>query len=296
MPVTRTPWVLSAGLAIISFLFVWPVLAQDAPAAPDVTQQCVDAHLTTQQLRKAAKLSAAKDALLICVQEGCPKPIKDDCGGWLAEIDAQIPSVVVTAKGKDGRDTTDVRVLIDGVKVADRLDGVAIDLDPGPHEIGCEHQGDKRVEKVVAVQAQKSRPITCSFYVAPERRPPEPPAADAPQAIAGYVIGVLSLGGFASFAAFGIIGTNDASELNKSCGPDAPEPFTQTCTDDQIDPVEKKLLVADISLIGGVSLLAVSMGLLLDHFLSSPDDETPTVQIDVGPTLGGAAGQLTLSF
>lgn len=284
--------------------------AEPAPAGEDITQQCVDAHLATQQLRKASKLIAAKEQMLICVQEGCPPPIKTDCAEWLGQIESQIPSVVIAAKDSEGKDATDVRVSIDGVKVADRIDGVAVTVDPGPHEITCEYRGATQVEKVVILQAQKSRQITCSFAASeesvedPDPTPADGPAADDAQPVIGYVLGVLGLGGIAAFAALGIIGKGEADDLDTSCGKNAPPPNTQTCTDEQIDPVRNKLIAADVSLGVGIGLLAVSMGLILHHFLSAPDpdDGTTAVRVDVGPTEGeghlpgGAAAQVTVRF
>jgi hypothetical protein len=286
--------------------------AQDEPTAEepvDVTQQCVDAHLENQRLRKAGKLLEAKKQLLVCVQEACPEPIKNDCGGWLSGIDSQIPSIVVSAKDQKGADTVDVRVFIDGEKVADQLDGVPISIDPGPHDVKCEHGGATDIEKVVIVQAQKSRAVACSFVIGEPKPPPKPDVvadgttSDRGHPIAGYVLGVLSLGAFASFAALGIIGKNEADDLNQSCGKEAPPPRTQTCTDEQIDPVRAKLIAADVSLGVGVALLAVSMGLILHHFLSAPDDApAAALRFDVGPTLDatrrvdGGLGAITVTF
>ena len=270
-----------------------PAPVQPPPPSADITQQCVDAHLATQQLRKANKLSAAKEQILICVQEGCPPPIKSDCGGWLNGLDAQIPRIVVIAKDVDGKDTADVRLSIDGVKVSDRLDGTPVSLDPGPHEIKCEHAGASYVEKVVVVHSVKSRPVTCSFAA---DAPPPPPPEGAGQPIAGYVLGALSLGAFATFAALGIIGTGEADDLQAGCGQ------TDTCTDAEIDPVRTKLIVADVALVTGVALLAVSLGLIIHHFATEPDEPTAALRFDVlptpgdGPLPGGALGQLTVQF
>ncbi len=293
--------VFGASVVCASLLVGRGAHAQSAapPVSADITKQCVDAHLTTQKLRKVAKLTEAKDALLVCVQQQCPAPVQRDCAGWLPELEAQIPSIVVVARDAEGRDTSDVRVSMDGVAIGDRLDGVAMPLDPGSHVIRCEHAGAVRVEKVVVVQAQKSRAIMCSFAVEmPVKKQRPGPAADAAQPIAGYIIGAVSLGAFASFAALGISAKGEADDLDTTCGKGAPAPLTQTCTDAQIDPVRTKLIAADISLGAGVGFLALSMGLLLHHFLSDPVDEAAStaIRVDLGPTRGGAAAQFTVSF
>lgn len=291
------PAVLAAVLFAVVLLTSGGAAAQ--PGAPAVTtEQCVAAHLENQKMRNQGQLAAAKADLLVCVQEGCPPPIRTECAGWLTELDAQMPSVVVAAVDAAGKDTAEVIVSIDGVKVAERLDGRPLAIDPGNHQITCEHRGESRTENVVVVQGEKSRAIRCSFAVDVGPASP-PPAEEGPataQLVAGVVIGVLGLGGIASFAVLGSIGTSEASDLDGSCGANAPPPLSQTCTDEQIDPVHKKLVAADVSLGIGAGLMAVSLGLIVHYLVTLPEEEGVAVRVDLGPTIGGAAGQLTVSF
>src|SRR5262245_12861574 len=115
-----------------------PALAAPQPAPqPEPageTDQCVASHLQNQKLRKQGKLSDAKKELLVCVQEGCPPPVRAECEGWLEEVESQMPTIVVSALDAAGKDTVEVSVSIDGRRVSDRLDGRPVPLDPGPHK------------------------------------------------------------------------------------------------------------------------------------------------------------------
>ncbi len=264
------------------------------------TEECIASHLAAQKLKKDGQLSSAKAALLSCVQDGCPAPIRAECVEWIGEIDEAMPSILVTGVDAMGQDTANVRVLIDGKPVAESLDGRPLLVDPGPHKVTCEHGVAAQVQDVVIVQGQKNRPIRCSFAATPDPEPevPTPAEEGAPlaQLIAGSVIGVLGLGALATFAALGTIGKNEADELDVTCGRAAPPPNTQTCTDEQIDPVRTKLIAADVSLGVGIGLVGVSLGLIIHYLVTAPDDGETAIRLELGPSLGGGAGQLTVPF
>ncbi len=273
-------------------------LLVSAPAAgqpdDDATQdQCVAAHLDNQKLRQQGELQDARQQLVFCAQDACPPPIRTECVGWLGELDAQMPTVVIGAKDKAGKDTSAVRVSVDGKLVAEQLDGRPMSIDPGPHEVTCIHDRKTRVEKVVIAQGKKNRPITCSFEEQVAAPVVEAEGAPVGQLVAGIVIGVVGLGGVATFAALGTIGKSEAADLDVACreGMQTPD-----CTTKNIDSTEAKLLAADIALVAGVALTAVSLGLVIHWVLSEPDDEESALRWDVHPTPGGAFGNLSVSF
>jgi len=72
--------------------------------------------------------------------------IKKDCLRWSSEVDRAMPTVIFTAKDPAGQDMVDVRVFVDGQKVADRIDGRPAALDPGPPR----HQRQLRVQGTAA--------------------------------------------------------------------------------------------------------------------------------------------------
>jgi hypothetical protein len=295
--------ILGVGCAAVLF-----GLASLAAAEPS-SEACTSAYESNQQLRKDGKLVAAREPLLLCVQQACPDFVRPDCEKWLAEVERQTPTIVFAAKSADGRDLVDVRVFVDGVERTDSLDGRALGVDPGPHKLRFEHgDGPPREMSVVLAQGVKDRVVTVSF-AGPEPGPsagpapldpaPSPTSAPAPdrgevdrgQPILAYVFGGLGLGGFAAFAALGIIGRNEASDLDELCAQDDPG-----CTQEAIDSTRTKLVAADVSLGIGAGLLGVGIGLFIYHFVSEPETPAAAWRIDANPLPGGGFGSLSVPF
>jgi hypothetical protein len=110
-------------------LLIAPRLASATPSK----DQCVDADTQAQSLRRSGKLLGAREALRVCVDQGCPKLVSEDCTKRLDDLESAIPSITFAAKDVGGRDLSAVTVTIDQKPFADHLDGTAIDLDPGQH-------------------------------------------------------------------------------------------------------------------------------------------------------------------
>src|SRR5580704_5018677 len=80
------------------------------PAWADEKQACSDAYQLAQTLRDQHKLVKAREQLRVCAAATCPGFISKECTGWLKDVDARVPSVVLTAKDAAGADVTDARV------------------------------------------------------------------------------------------------------------------------------------------------------------------------------------------
>jgi hypothetical protein len=298
----RTP-----STALMSLLCV--LAFSGGASAQDLRGQCIAAYESNQQLRKDGKLAAARSELLKCVREGCPDFVRPDCVGWLSEVEQQMPSFVVAAKDVSGSDTVVVSVFVDGKKVADQLDGRPIPIDPGQHELRFVHDDRSVEQSIVIVQGVKSRVIDVSFMakVAPLEQgaaavgdPAQDPdgAGDSGQPILAYVLGGLGVAGFVVFAVVGSMGKSEIDELHNRCGDDAPTPEERgTCPAEEVDDAHTKLVVADVAVATGSVLLAAGIGLFIYHHVSDPEPASASaVEWTVGPTIGGASGQVTVSF
>jgi hypothetical protein len=136
---------------------------EQAPLDDD-TRACVLAFGEAQRLRREGSLRAAREQLLFCAQPSCPAVIVGKCVPWLAEVELGIPTVIVSARGPDGRDSVEVRVLSDGEPIVDRLDGLPISLDPGPRRLRFERAGVDPIElDVLLTQGEKDRRIEVRF-------------------------------------------------------------------------------------------------------------------------------------
>ncbi|HWP08995.1 MAG TPA: hypothetical protein VNN72_24805 [Polyangiaceae bacterium] len=252
------------------------------PARADEVAACVKSAENAQTERSAHRLRAARERLLACAQASCPSVVRNDCATWLSEVDQLLPSVVVQARDTRGLELFDVRVIVDGQLVTSHLDGLAVPVDPGSHLFQFEADGAPTLQQQILIrEGEKGRalPITLAAP-APTPAHPKPTRRTPPLT---YVFGGLGIAGLAGFTYFGIKGTADAAELRDSCGKD------KSCRQDQVDPVHRELVVADVCLAVGL----VSMGTALYFYLT---DKPPTATHGVTPAVVFAPGMARVSI
>jgi hypothetical protein len=270
MPVESGPAL--RARALLPSRAVWAVVCVlavqlGAPAARAQDKSaCVAAHEAAQEQRRAGSLRAARASLDECARESCPALVRRDCAGWLDEVAAATPSIIVEVRDAAGRETLDVVLLLDGVQVAERLDGRAIDIDPGEHTVGVRARDGKALEeKVVLREGERRRRVALSFAPPVAPAPPRPvtpaPVRPSPSPWA-WVLGGVALAGAGSFATFAILGRSEQDDLEQ-CRPD--------CDPAALDPMRRDYLVADISLV--VAVLAAAGSTVL--FLSTPSPAAP---------------------
>jgi hypothetical protein len=240
-------------------IVAWLARSSDAPAqtpppatqaAPDPKKVCLSQHEAAQTFRRTGKLLEARDAILVCSREECPAAVRTDCGDWLEGVSKNIPSLVFRVK-LDDKDVSDVRVSVDGKVVTSRLDGTPYELNPGAHTLRFEYATFAPIEQdLLVLEGEKNRVVAATFSKAvsaskePATKPAEslPPVETTyrPTPAMTYVLGGVALAGFGSFAGFAIWGQSKKKDLESSCRP--------TCTDDELQPVKTRFLIADISL------------------------------------------------
>jgi hypothetical protein len=128
------------------FLVVLATLGTAPAARADDAAICSDAFEQSQVKRDAGKLLEARRLLRACQAPSCSRTQQRLCSGWLADVEKRIPSLVLSAKDRSGADLVDVRVTMDGVQVATKLDGRMIDVDPGVHSFVFELTDGTRAE------------------------------------------------------------------------------------------------------------------------------------------------------
>jgi len=282
-----------APRAVVAMATTLLVIASTADVmAQSTTQQCVDAHGEAQVLAKKTKLIEARSRALVCAQDSCPKLVKSECIDLLEDIRARVPSIVFAISGPDG-DLSDVIVEADGKKVLDRVTGASLDVDPGAHTFVFRAEGyPTREKRLVVHEGEKRRLVEVTLGAnpeplgepndGPEEIPttpgPEPPDDDAGGVPIGPVVfGAVGLVGLGMFAAFGAVGLGERSDLD-ACKP--------TCSDDEVDPVRTKFIIADISLAVGVVSLGVATIMLLSG-ADEPETGKAGVSVVGGPLPGG---------
>ncbi len=255
-------------------------LAAADEATPDKAA-CAESYEQAQEQRKTDKLLAARESLLVCSQPTCPEFIKSDCVRWLPEVDAVTPSLAVRVKDEHGVDLVDVRVLVDGKKVADRLNGMALPVDPGAHELTFEH-GDATpiVRKVLLREGEKARVVDVRFAAPSTPAAAKPTPARAP----AYVFGVAGVIGLGVGSYFWVDGKRAEADAKSQCAP--------ACPQDRSDSIRSRYLAGDIAVGAGLVSLGVATFLFLR---SAPHKERAVGTIDVDVRVARGSGIANVS-
>lgn len=263
------------------------LLTASAPAWGNV-KSCLDAAERAQPLRASGELRRAREELITCSAEACPRAVRADCTRWLGEVVSAMPLVVVQARGADGSDVVDVTVSVDGLVQQRRLDGLAIPVDPGTRVFRFESPGRTSVEQTLAIrEGEKHRvvPVTLmrlgEIAPGPSAATAPPPAARAGDAsqrgvpVAAWALGgagLLAIGGGALLWASGL---SERHDLRAQCA-SAP-----SCAQSDIDAAKSKLLLGDVLV--GVGVVAIAVGVWLG--LRSSGHASPV--LTVGSTGSG---------
>jgi len=279
MRVTRRERAAWASVATIVALASGPNARADDKAA------CIAASEDAQQLRLDGKLTAARRRLLECARAECPAIVKQDCGQWITEVDAALPTVVLKAQDSRGQDLFSVRVLEDGVEVAGRLDGRPLAVDPGRHVFRFEPGGGfAPVEVAVLASAgDKYRAILARIAGGEAGPPDRPPGSNAPSPLA-WVFGGVAVAALGTALGFEIAQVHDYDHLSSTCA--------GHCAPGDVDHVGTERWIAGVS--AGVGVLA--LGASAYFFFFAPRAKDPPVAFDVRPLPGGGFASLAASF
>lgn len=274
-------------------------------AAPVTKETCISANESAQIARKKGELRAAREQLLVCIADGCPGPIRDDCKERLAEVERAAPTILLTVKDSAGNVLTAVTVLVDDKPFAEKLDGTALVVDPGEHVFKVTTSGRLPItRKVVLREGEKGHveeivfplagsPASPAPVVAPVPAAPPPvetpPAADPPaessagntQRTVAYVLGGAGLVGIGIGTVFGLVSRSTYVEALTSC-PNG----TSSCTDAGViggEDAHGQATISTAAFIVGGALLGAG----LVTFFTAPKKSVVSVQ----PTASaGSAG------
>jgi hypothetical protein len=165
---------------------------------------------------------------------------------------------VFAVKDARGADVTAAKVFDGDRLLAERLDGKAVEVDPGEHRFRVELEGEPpRTETVLLREGERLRRVT---FGTGERivvgRPVEPAPTGMPPP-AFFILGTVGVAGLGLFAGLGTAGLAQRSELEElGCKP--------SCPADEVDAMRRLLLGADVSLgLGLASLVAAGVVFLV---------------------------------
>jgi len=249
-----------------------------ARAEPSDQDPCMSAGVEGQIAERRGQLLEARKKFVGCAQAHCPSEVLTYCTKWLADVNANVPSVVIAARDGSGRDITDVRVIVDGVTAQEAIDGRSLELDPGAHQLRFERRGHAPVGQTVVVREhEQGRRLVVTIA------DPPPPGSEPRwrPPIAAWVLGGVGLVSMGVFTYATVKGVNDRSRFG----------CATLCAQPQYDQVSSEFLVADIALGVGLAGLAGSALLLLTTPRAS---DAP--RVEVHPVVGGAYAGATWSF
>lgn len=170
--------------AISAFAVASPILfgTATAYAVEPTTTECLDASEGSIARRKEHKLREARAQALVCAASSCPGEVREECSRRVTQIGAEVPSLILIAKSASGADIVDATVTIDGRPFATRLDGNAVELDPGEHLFTFEAAGAARVEQRIVIREGEKRRRETVVLGAPVAVPAPPPVVPTAQA------------------------------------------------------------------------------------------------------------------
>lgn len=248
---------------------------------------CISAYEQTQTLRKEGKVREARASAIECAADQCPKALSRDCAKWLAEIDASIPTVVLEARGPDGADLTNVRVLMDGKPLLEKIEGKAVQVEIGSHKFRFEPAAGSGLQALelgaVIHEGERNRKVTVTLKSALASERPVPAGV--------YLFGGAAIVAFGMGGYFGIRGLAKKGDLD-ACKP--------SCPASEVNSMSTSLAVADVAI--GVGVVASLAALYM--YLSRPVAEPaapqaatgPAPRLGAGPLPGGAAAAAAWTF
>ncbi|MEO8874392.1 MAG: hypothetical protein ABI461_02295 [Polyangiaceae bacterium] len=218
------------------------------------TDVCVAAAERAQVERRKTQLITARNDLVACSREICPHQVRDDCKGWLAEVDEALPSIVPSFIDENGADVSEVSVSSDGAPLLGHLDGRAVAINPGAHTIVFFWRNTSFEQKIVVREGEHDRAVTVRAPKTLSTRTAEPTSSPgiSPAVWVLGGAGVLALG---SAVGFWVSGRDARSDLYDTCGK------TGSCTNDDVDASKRTLVIGDV--LAGVGVAAIGAAIVI---------------------------------
>jgi hypothetical protein len=254
---------------------------------------CAAAFANAQRQMRSGNLIEAKKSLILCGGPQCPTAMHPDCQQWLSSVESSIATVVFRVSSASGPPPSEVVVSVDGGEAV-RLDGRAVSVDPGAHEVSVEapgyrtttkrivvSEGDRlRNELVILAPLEEIRREDHDFLPG-QAIPLVAQSTEAPSSRWTLPIVIASsvavLGGLGAVY-FGVKARSDDRQL-ESCTPD--------CTWDAVDRVKREYLWTNLSI--GLAAAGITTATLLWVIKGHPGratnrPATTTLGLGAGPS------------
>ncbi len=271
----------TTSLAIV--LLVAPafaLVAKTSHAADPTTLECINANESAIKLRRDRRLRESRNQYLVCALPTCPSDVRAECTRKLEEVSAGIPSFVFEVKDAAGNDLAPVKLVIDGKPLADKIEGMAISVDPGEHTFVFQAPGqppfettltaregekERRERVVVGTAAQAPPPVRAK--VEPKEAATEEPGASSwnGRKTLAVLVGGAGVVAMGVGTGFGLSASSSWSKSKTECGSVTSCPQYQQAVNDH-DSAASAATVSTVAF--GVGIAAVAAGIIL--FLTAP--------------------------
>jgi hypothetical protein len=171
-------------------------------------------------------------------------------------VETSIPSVIVSVRTLAGKDLSDVRVLVDGNLIHERLTGSAIEVKPGERQFRLEPRGAPPVERTILINTgEKNRLLSIVLgddaagdeQLAASRKP-GPPLVPAVLGAGGLAVAGVGI-------ALDIAGTVALGDMRATCAP--------LCRESAVDAARAQIIAGDTLLGVGVVMIGAAVILWL---------------------------------
>lgn len=268
-----------------ALLLACTLIASRATADPAA---CSAAYESGQRLLTTARLLDAASQFRYCGSPACPAIMHSECLRFLDRVEATTPSIVVRVRPEV---SVPVGLVLDEGHERP-LDGRAIALDPGHHELRLRASGYAvRQQRFLVAEGEKLKMLEVRLEPLPEPEPgqgaSETASAAAPQSrtpsvVPWVVTAAIASAGAAGFVHWGLRGRSGETALER-CSPD--------CPDSQVADVKRDYLLSNVSLAVGVGGL-IAMGVwyvVRPHGTSRRATTLPVITMTAGETVSVGA-------
>jgi hypothetical protein len=287
--------------------------ASRALGADPTTADCLVSNDRSIALRNQHQLRAARAELLVCAAPTCPGDIRTECVRRVAEVNAQMPTIVFEVRDSEGNDLPAVSVVMDGQPLVERIEGTALSIDPGEHEFVFTaanlapvrknwviREGEKGRRERVSLGADSPQPegpseapALAAASSAPQPPPAKPSGGLSMQRVVGIAVGGLGVVGL-GIALYEQLTASSRYSSSKDAADNPALPVRKTA-----HPLYQQAKRAQnyAIMFGAIGAVAVGAGLVLvfaGSDESEPHDEAITHQ-SIMPAIGPGGGGIVYS-
>ncbi len=125
----------SRDLLACACVAVTVLAAASTQAKGRPVRACSASYSAAQERQKSGELRQARELLLECARSACGAALQHRCAAEASKVNEDIAWVTPVVADAGGQPVARVQIRLDGRLVATKLDGHAMAIDPGVHEV-----------------------------------------------------------------------------------------------------------------------------------------------------------------